>query len=322
MLELLHLIDKAFTLITDEICSRHANIVEEELRGIAASNAELIQLLADTESRKIGGHHKEPEGMISGLIIRPCEEREKISLRPVGDISLRTVDDIGIAIAFRPRSECCNIRPGARLGDRNCRNHITAYRRLEISLFEILTAKFGNRGSGHVRLNPDGDRWSESLNVRYLLEEYQLEPVIEPLTAVFRIVPNAEQPEIAHLFKQIVQRDQPRFLPLIDVGIDLIIHKLLYQFPQCIMIIVKIHQSSCPLVVSSARTTANRTGCPVTPHDETVRSHTAQQNVTQQREHPLRLQCSADNLEHDLRGARIDGIHPRVHIALGNLILR
>jgi LmbE family N-acetylglucosaminyl deacetylase len=42
VLELLHLVDKAFALLTDYVINRYPHVVEKQLGGIAAAHPELV----------------------------------------------------------------------------------------------------------------------------------------------------------------------------------------------------------------------------------------------------------------------------------------
>ena len=65
-------------------------------------------------------------------------------------------------------------------------------------------------------------------------------PVIQSLTAVFRIIANTQKIQVPHFFKQVLERRNTIGFPLVDVGVNLLFHKIPKRFSNHVVIFGEI----------------------------------------------------------------------------------
>ena len=73
-----------------------------------------------------------------------------------------------------------------------------------------------------------------------LFEQDRLEPVVQPLSPVFRIVADAQESQVAHLLEKLVKGGR-RLFPLIHVGVDLIPDNIAHRLAEHLVVLVEVH---------------------------------------------------------------------------------
>ena len=68
MLKLLHLINKAFALLADQIFDGYPEVVKKQFSRIAAAHSQFVQFAADSKTLQIRGYNDQAEGMVARIV--------------------------------------------------------------------------------------------------------------------------------------------------------------------------------------------------------------------------------------------------------------
>ena len=117
-------------------------------------------------------------------------------------------------------------------------------RRDQELLLQLLAAVAVQRRRGHVALHGDGHRHAAAGDAADLLAEHDGEGVVGALAAVGRVVLDAEQAGGAEHREELVGREPPRGLPLVDVGVDLPVHDVADGLAEEVVLLGEAHAGS------------------------------------------------------------------------------
>src|SRR5262249_36620435 len=91
-------------LYPDQTFRRDAAVVEDELGRLAASEAHLLELLSDAESRRVGLDEECRDTVHTAAGIGLSIDERHVRDRPVGNEELATVQDVVVSIVPRRRA--------------------------------------------------------------------------------------------------------------------------------------------------------------------------------------------------------------------------
>ncbi len=246
-MELVHLLLEATAGFTDDVRCRDAHVIEHKFGGVAASIAHLVDLAADAESRRIRRHDDQAHPVIiAGLrrVIGAGEQADPVSLRAVGDPHLATVDDPVVAITHGARGDPRDVRSGIGLAHRDRAHHLPAQGRLEPLTLQFIRAVSSQGGGGHRALHRDRHRDAGSIAATEFLGEHIGERVVGTATAELLVVLQPDGTDRSELREQLVGGEDPGFLPLIDVGIDLLFDETADRLAEGLVLLGELHVDS------------------------------------------------------------------------------
>ena len=121
--QLLHHLEEALALgRADEVCGRHADVVEEQLAGVLRVHADLLERAPDRVAGKVLRLDDEKREALHrrDLGVGLDREADEAGVPAIADEGLRAVDDVGVAVAAGRRRDGGEVRAGAGLahGDR------------------------------------------------------------------------------------------------------------------------------------------------------------------------------------------------------------
>jgi len=104
LLELQHLVDEARTLLPDAVALRHAHVVEEDLRGVGGTHAELVEPGRERNARPIRRHDDQRLVQVRLALAGVREQAQKIGLGGIGYPHLAAIDHVVVARPSRRAS--------------------------------------------------------------------------------------------------------------------------------------------------------------------------------------------------------------------------
>src|SRR3954451_3967137 len=108
---------EALALLAEHRRGRHAHVLEGEQRGVAGVHAELLELLLADDARQVHGHEEQRDAAVAGLRVGLGDEDDHVGAVAVGDVGLRAVDYVLVAVAHRARLDAGDVGAGVGLGD-------------------------------------------------------------------------------------------------------------------------------------------------------------------------------------------------------------
>jgi len=153
---------------------------EGEQGGVARVHAKGLQALLTHDARQVHRHDEERElrssgcvsGCPAGVLVGPDDEDDRVGADSVGDVLLRAVDDVLVAVAHRARLDPRDVRAGARLRDAKAENLPGCDRGHEPLPPLCLGAEGENRRHGHVGVHRDAHRHSARSRTGELLRKH------------------------------------------------------------------------------------------------------------------------------------------------------
>ena len=107
---------------------RHAHVVEEQLRGVAAVHADLVDLLP-RDAGRVHRHHDQALVLVRRAVAGVGQQAAPVGLHAVGDPHLAAVDDVVAAIAARRGLHRRHVAAAAGLADAQAGDHVAGDRR-------------------------------------------------------------------------------------------------------------------------------------------------------------------------------------------------
>ena len=189
----------AFAFFAQPVGDRHARILEDHVADIRALLAHLLLGLADGDARRVALHDERRQPLRPRRVrIRPRHHGEDRRLVGIGDVALRSVEHVVVAIAHGFRLCRSRIRSCIRLGQCKARNRF-ARRQLRQPVALLVV-----RAEHHDALAADADIGAEGRPKRrrrapHLEDHQRLFLHGEPKPAIFFRDRQPEETEIAHL---------------------------------------------------------------------------------------------------------------------------
>ena len=103
-LELPHDVVEALADLAEHRGVGHAHVLEGQQRGVGGVHAELLELLLADHARGVHRHEEEREAVVAGVGVGLRHEHDDVGAVAVGDVGLRAVDDVLVAVAHGARS--------------------------------------------------------------------------------------------------------------------------------------------------------------------------------------------------------------------------
>ena len=127
--ELLHQLEEALALgVAEQVLGRHAHVVEEQLGGVLAVHADLVEQLAAREPLEVvaglGDDQRHAGGAVFAAGLRGDDQQ--VAVLAVGDEGLGAVDHVLVAVALGARLDVLQVRAGTRLGHRDRADELAA----------------------------------------------------------------------------------------------------------------------------------------------------------------------------------------------------
>ena len=176
---------------------------------------ELPQLLLAHHARQVHVDQEQREAVVARVRVGLGDEHDEVGPVAVGDVGLRAVDDVLVAVAHRARLDARDVGARVGLGDAQAGDLLALDRRHEVGLLLLLGAEQVDRRRRHVRVHGDAHRQPAALGVRHLLGEHERAVVVAALAAVLLGVGQPEEAELAHAREDPVR--ERRLLPLLRV---------------------------------------------------------------------------------------------------------
>ena len=201
--------------LAEHVLLRHFAILEDELAGLRAAHAELVEFLRDRESRERLLDDEGGDPARAGVGIGLGVDDERIRLRPVGDPELRAVQEEAVAALLGAELHGDDVGACARLRHRErtemlARDELRQIARLLPGIApakDLVHAEIGVRAVGEA----DGTR-----GARNLLHGDAMLEIAEPRPAILLDDGDAVQAERAHLRPQLARKPVLAVDPLRD----------------------------------------------------------------------------------------------------------
>ncbi|MNH97719.1 hypothetical protein D3C73_504250 [compost metagenome] len=122
---MLHQLDEAFTFFrAEQIGHRYAHVIEEQLGGVLAFLAELVEDASTAETRQVFDlQHDDRHALGAQARVGLAHQQYQVGEVAVGDERLRAVDDVVVTIANGFGLDVLQVGAGARFGHGDCRYH-------------------------------------------------------------------------------------------------------------------------------------------------------------------------------------------------------
>ena len=169
------------------------------------------------------------------------EQAAPVGLHAVGDPHFRAVYDVIVAIDFRPRLDCRDIRAATGFGYADATHQLTGDRWGEPFAFELIRPEAVECRCAHVRLNADGHRHAATgCRPKFFGHNHGIGEV-EAETAANRIIFDAEQTELAEFAEHLVSGKLLGLFPFVDMRVDLRLDKSGDGLAQLPMLFRQLH---------------------------------------------------------------------------------
>ena len=150
--------------------------------------------------------------------------------RPAGDEGLGTVHNVSVAFAHRPRQQIGDIGTAAGLGHAEDGNLVAGEHGRNVSPLLLLRPQGQDGGNGdgarpQARGKADGPAAHDLLRVGHLVKD------VPGRTAVLLGVAESDEARVSGLPVKLAG-ERPRFLPMVDMGLDLPLHEFADARPQ------------------------------------------------------------------------------------------
>ena len=101
----------------EAILDGHADVLEDDLRGVGGADAELVLLLSDADPRRLAIYHEPHDALVLEFLVCRGENRVIVGDTAVRDELLGAVEDVRIAVKLCRHGERRGVRSRARLGE-------------------------------------------------------------------------------------------------------------------------------------------------------------------------------------------------------------
>src|SRR5436190_9003631 len=128
-LELPHDVVEALADLAEDRGRRDPDVLECQQRRVARVHAELLELLLADDAGEVHRHEEQREAVVTGLRVGLRDEHDHVGAVAVGDVGLRAVDDVVVAVAYRARLDAGHIGAGVGLGDTEAEDLLALDRR-------------------------------------------------------------------------------------------------------------------------------------------------------------------------------------------------
>src|SRR5438270_4293969 len=109
---------EALALLAQPVAGRHLDVLEDDVAGGRAPDAQLVLELLDLPGALLPLQHEGADAFRTGLRVGPGEGDEDGRLAGPGDEDLAAVEDVLLAVAFGGRLHRRRIRAGVGLAER------------------------------------------------------------------------------------------------------------------------------------------------------------------------------------------------------------
>src|SRR6185295_15711762 len=116
-LEVAHDLVEPLPLLAEEVGGGYPAVLERQLAGVAGPPAQLVQLAADGEAGRAALDDEEREALVAPGGVRLHGGDHEVRADAVGDVCLRTVDDVVVPVAPGGGAQAGHIGAGVGLGD-------------------------------------------------------------------------------------------------------------------------------------------------------------------------------------------------------------
>ena len=137
---------------------RDAHVLEGEQRGVGGVHAELLELLLADHAGRVHVDEEEREAVVAGVRVGLRDEHDEVGAVAVGDVGLRAVDDVLVAVAHGARLDAGDVGAGVGLGDAEAEDLLALDRGHEVLLLLLLGAEQVDRRRRHVGVDRDAHR--------------------------------------------------------------------------------------------------------------------------------------------------------------------
>ncbi len=221
-LELHHLEGEAQALLADEVTFRHAHVVEEQLRGVAAVHADLVDLLA-RDAGRVHRHHDQALVLVRRAVAGVGQQAAPVGLHAVGDPHLGAVDHVVVTVAARAGLHRGHVAAAARLADPQAGDHVAGDGGREELAPQLVAAEARQRRCRHVGVHADGHRHAAAVALPQRFGHHHAVAEVQPRAAEFLGVLQPQQAQVAELLEHLVGRELALRLPLRDVRVELLV---------------------------------------------------------------------------------------------------
>ena len=129
-------------------------------------------------------HQEQGEAVVAGVRVGLRDEHDQVGAVAVGDVGLRAVDHVVVAVAHRARLDAGDVGAGVRLGDAEARDLLALDRRHQVLLLLLVGAELVQRRRRHVGVHADAHGHAGAVGVRHLLGEHEVAVEVAALAAV------------------------------------------------------------------------------------------------------------------------------------------
>ena len=218
LVEGLHEVDEAPSLLANPVLRRHLDVLEDQLARVGGAPAELVLLLPRAESLHrsdlgvvadaktlhalevtglLGEHEaRDPLGALPR--IRHRGDHEALAHTAVCDEALGAVDDVMTALSHRRGLGAAGVGAGIRLGEAEAAEHLAAREARHETALLLLGAEVHDRRGAEGRVRRDGDRVRRADACEFLDRDHEAD-LVESRPAELLGPRDPEQPEVGHL---------------------------------------------------------------------------------------------------------------------------
>ena len=232
-----HQIDEPFALFAQAIGDRHAHVFEEQLRRIRLILPDLVEVAPALEavSIRLDQHDRYTLPLGLDLGVGLDADQDEVGVLAIGDIRLRTIDDVVVAILFRGGAHALQVGTRLRLGHRD-RGDNLARNQLGKPVLLLLLRPVRHEVIDHdIRLQRKTRR--RAAVIRAFLIDDRVIPEIEPQPAISFRHGRAQQTQCSCLGPDRLRHDLG-IGPRIRVRRDLVFHKSSHRLAERLMIFV------------------------------------------------------------------------------------
>ena len=214
--QFLHELDEALAFLeAEQVLGRQRDILEEQLRGVGGIEAELLELAAAAETRRVGGfHHHQRDALGALLRIGLGDDDDQVGVLAVGDEGLRAVEQVAVALLHRRGADVLQVGAGAGLAHGDGADHLAAGELGQPALLLLLGAEAQDVG----RDDPGMQRRAEGVHAGEAVGavDDRLMGECAARAAVFLGDHGAEQARLPGLGPDLAWKDLV-FVPLVDM---------------------------------------------------------------------------------------------------------
>ena len=176
---------EALALGDEQVLDRHARVVEEELRRVLRVHADLLEVAAALEARRVALDDEHADALVALRRVGLDRGHEQVAVDAVRDERLRAVDDVVVAVADRLRLDAGEVGPGAGLGHRDRGDERAVGDARQPALLLLLVAVLEEVRQADVVVQRQADAEAAERQAEALLAEDDVEAeVVDPRSAV------------------------------------------------------------------------------------------------------------------------------------------